>query len=84
MTAGLTPKTADEVNNFVGSHLRAFISMQETIKHDADSLAPLDLTGEPYLMTPIDAANIETAIAGLNTALQAVDMTFINRLVGLF
>lgn len=84
MTAGLTPKTADEVNTFVGSHLRNLITLQETIRHDADSLAPLDLTAEPYLMTPADAANIQTAISGANTYLQAMDMTFINRLVGLF
>ena len=84
MAAGLTPKSADEVNTFVGSHLRNLITIIETINHDADSLAPLDLTKDPYLMSPGDAANVQTAIAGANTYLQAMDMTFINRLVGLF
>ena len=84
MTAGLTPKNADEVNNFVGSHLRNFVTLSEMIGHDADSLAPLDLTTEPYMMTPADAANIQTAISQLNTSLQAIGRTFINRLIGLF
>lgn len=84
MTAGLTPKDASEVNNFVGSHLRAFVSIQETIGHDNASLAPLDLKVDPYNMSAEDEATIKTAISGLHTSLQGVDRTFIDRLIGLF
>jgi hypothetical protein len=60
------------------------VSLQETIAHDTASLAGLDLTAPPYSMTPDDQTTIKSAINGLNLALQAVDMTFIDRLTGLF
>jgi hypothetical protein len=81
---GLTPSSASEVNYNVGHHLRTFISIQEMIKHDSDGLAPLDLKADPYNMTPEDETLIKSAINGLNASLQTVDMTFINRLTGLW
>ena len=42
--AGLTPKTADEVNNNVGVILRRFVDDRESVLHLQASLAPLDLT----------------------------------------
>jgi hypothetical protein len=82
--AGTTPKTADEINNLVGVHLRQFVDIQEIIFHDFSSLSGLSLTAPPFEMSASDETDIKTAINGLNTALQAVDMTFIDRLTGLF
>lgn len=82
--AGATPRSADEVNVTVGQHLRQFVGIQDMIAHDEGSLAGLALTGPPYNMSAADELDIKTAISGLNTALQAVDMTFIDRLTGLF
>ena len=82
--AGLTPSTAAEINNNVGVVLRRFVDDRESVLHLQASLAPLDLKAEPYLMTPEDETLIKSAVNGLNTDLQAIDMTFISRLVGMW
>jgi hypothetical protein len=82
--AGLTPTTAQEVNNNVGVILRRFVDDRESVLHLAAALAPLDLKAEPYLMSEADETLIKSAVNGLNTELQAVDMTFISRLVGMW
>lgn len=84
MPAGLSPQSANEVNAQVGQHLRAFVTLRETIGHDWDSLQGLALQNPPYSMSAADETDIKTAINQLNIALQAVDMTFIDRLTGLF
>lgn len=83
-TPGLAPGNAYDVNYAVGSHLRNFVDIKEVISHDYDSLAPLDLKAEPYNMSPEDETLIKSAINGLHTALEAIDMTFINRLTGMW
>lgn len=82
--AGLTPGTSDQVNMEIGTHLRAFVDVKNTIFNDQASLAGLQLQQPPYDMSAADETDIKTAINQLNTALQAVDMTFIDRLTGLF
>lgn len=84
MTVGLSPKSADEVNNLIGTHMRQFVDVQNAIGGDNDWLAAADLKLEPYLMSAEDETLIKSAIADLDTALVAVNMTFINRLVGLY
>lgn len=81
---GLTPPTANDINNNVGVILRRFVDDQESVLHLAANLAPLDLQAEPYLMSAEDETLIKSAVNGLNDALQAVDMTFISRLVGMW
>jgi hypothetical protein len=82
--AGLTPSTALELNNTVGTILRRFVDDRESVLHLDANLDPLDLTAEPYLMSEEDQTLIKSAVGDLNTALQAVDMTFISRLVGMW
>lgn len=82
--AGLTPMTADEVNERVGNLLRQFVDIKDSIDHMQANLAPLTLTDPPYDMTPVDDTTIKSAVNGLDTALDAVDMTFINRLIGIW
>jgi hypothetical protein len=82
--AGLTPSTALELNNTVGTILRRFVDDRESVLHLHASLEPLDLTAEPYLMSEEDQTLIKSAVGDLNTALQAIDMTFISRLVGMW
>jgi hypothetical protein len=84
MTVGLTPSTAAEVNNSVGNILRSFTDIKESVNHLADSLAPLDLQAEPYLMSAEDETLIKSAVNGLDTALDAIDMTFVVRLTGMW
>jgi hypothetical protein len=83
-TVGLDPLNASEVNMQVGTHLRTFVTTKETIAHDKDWLSGADLKVAPYLFTPDQETLIKTAIIQLDTALEAVDMTFINQLTGLF
>ena len=83
-TPGLAPGSSYDVNYAVGNHLRAFVDVKETISHDYDSLLGTDLQAEPYNMTPEDETLVKSAINGLHTALEAVDMTFINRLTGMW
>ena len=84
MPVGLSPRTADEVNNLIGTHMRQFIDVQNAIGGDQEWLSSANLQAEPYLMTAEDETLIKSAVADLNTALDGVDMTFISRLVGLY
>jgi hypothetical protein len=82
--AGATPQTADQVNFSVGQHLQQFVTVKEIIEHDSANLAGIDLTQPPYAMSADDQTTIKTALNTLNAALQGIDMTFIDRLTGLF
>jgi hypothetical protein len=82
--SGLAPTTVSEINNDVGLLLRQFVHVREGVARRQSWLAANDLKAVPYSMTAADEQNIKTAIANLNTALQAFDMTFINRCTGLF
>lgn len=83
-TVGSQPRTADEVNNLVGTHLRDFCRSQTTINQDAQWLATTDLKASPYYFNDEQETLIKSAIADLDTALDAIDMTFISRIVGMF
>jgi hypothetical protein len=82
--AGLAPQTAMEINNQTGQLMRDFVEMKEKVGHYRDSMAGLLLTEPPFDMSAEDETLIKTAINQIDTALDAIDMTFINRLVGLF
>jgi hypothetical protein len=84
MTVGRNPINAAEVNNLVGDVLRRFIDLKEEIGHHKESLSSLDLKVPPYEMSTDDETLLKTAVLQLDTDLDAIDMTFINRLVGLF
>jgi len=81
---GLDPKTGDEVNIQTGTHLRTFVDIKETIGHDADWLLGIDLKVEPYNLSADAETTIKSAIQGLDNELDTIDMTFINRMTGLF
>ena len=80
---GTNPRNADEVNGGIGTHLRGFIASKNTVHGDQLWLAGVDLTVEPYNFTSEQETTIKSAVSGLDTALQAVDMTFINQVVGI-
>jgi hypothetical protein len=83
-TVGLSPKTADEVNYSVGVMLRAFTDNKEAIGHFKEWLAAADLKIPPYSFADEQETLIKSAIADLDTAMDQIDMTFINRLTGLW
>jgi len=80
----MQPKNADEVNNLVGMHLRQFLTIKNSINQDRDFLQALDLKVAPYYFDANQETLIKSAIADLDTSLDAVDMTFITRLIGLY
>lgn len=81
-TVGTEPRNADDLNGVVGLHLNSFLNIRTIINQDQNWLAATDLKVEPYLFTADQETLIKSAISGLNGALQGVDLTFINRLVG--
>lgn len=82
--AGLTPDTADSINERVGNILRQFVDIKESVNHLQANLAPLTLQQPPYSMTPEDDTLIKSAVNSLDSALDNIDMTFINRLTGMW
>lgn len=84
MPVGSSPVNALELNNLIGNHLRQFTDNKETIGHDHEWLLAADLKIDPYNMTADDETLIKSAVANLDEALDAVDMTFISRITGLF
>jgi hypothetical protein len=83
-TVGAAPQSSAEVNATIGAHLRSFLSVQNSISQDRDFLAATDLKVDPYLFTVDQETLIKSAVLGLDTALDGVDMTFIVRLIGLY
>jgi hypothetical protein len=83
-TVGMAPTNSMEVNNLIGTHLRSFVSIKNTVGQDREWLAAADLKIEPYFFSAEQETLIKSAVADLDAALDAVDMTFINRLIGLY
>lgn len=82
MTAGLAPATLTEVNTKIGTTLRQFSDVRSTLLQHQRWLAATDLKVAPYNMAAADETNLKSAVAGLNTELQAFDMTFVDRCTG--
>lgn len=82
-TVGTAPRNADEVNGLVGLHLKDFLRIATVINQDAAWMAPTDLKAAPYYFTEEQETLIKSAINDLDQALDAIDRTFISRLVGM-
>jgi hypothetical protein len=82
-TIGTQPRNADEVNGLLGTHLRGFATNKVTINQDAAWLAVTDLKAAPYYFTDEQEATLKSAVADLDTSLDAIDMTFISRIIGI-
>ena len=82
-TVGGQPHNAAEVNGLVGLHLKEFLRIKTVINQDQDWFLPTDLKVAPYYFTSDQETLIKSAFSTLDQALDALDMTFINRLVGM-
>jgi len=82
-TIGTQPRNADEVNGLLGTHLRGFAANKVTINQDHAWLGVTDLKAAPYYFSDEQEATLKSAIADLDVALDAVDMTFISRIIGI-
>ena len=82
-TIGTPPKNATEVNGLTGSHLREFLRLKTIINQDANFMSVTDLKAAPYWYTEAQESDLKSAIVGLDTDLDGIDLTFINRVVGM-
>jgi hypothetical protein len=82
-TIGAQPTNAFEVNQRVGTCLKEFVRVQNIINQNQDWLLSADLKAAPYYFTAEQETDIKSAIGSLDAALDGIDMTFINRLLGL-
>jgi len=83
-TIGSQPKNAAAVNDSIGLHLRQFLAAKAAINQDQDWFAGEDLKGAPYYFTADQETQLKTAVSQLDAALDAIDLTFVNRIVGLY
>jgi len=81
--AGLSPQSANDVNQNVGYLLRNFADVRQLVHQQWSWLQAEDLKVPPFDMSADDETLIKSALGPLDTDLQAVDMTFISRLIGL-
>lgn len=82
-TIGTNPRNADEVNGLVGLHLKDFTRNKGVINQDQAFFSVTDLKVAPYFYTAEQEAAIKSAFADLDTQLDAIDMTFVSRLIGM-
>jgi hypothetical protein len=80
---GTQPRNADEVNGLVGTHLRGFTASKAATHQDQEFFVATDLKAAPYYFSAEQETLIKSAVSGLDQALQAVDMTFISRIIGM-
>ena len=83
-TVGTQPENATVLNQLVGQHLRSFLDIKNSINQDRDFLAATDIKVAPYYFTTDQETLIKSAILTLDDAMDAIDMTFVTRLVGLY
>lgn len=79
-----TPLTVGDVQNAVIPVLRNCILLKDQIKRAKDWLDHEDMTQPPVSMSPDYQAEINAAVSDLNTALQAVDLSRVVKVTGLF
>lgn len=84
MPIGMNPQNTADVNSQVGSICRQFVMLQQQASRFQAWMAANDLKVAPYSFSSGEEANIKSAISGMNTALAAVDRTFIDRNTGLY
>ena len=82
-TVGTQPENAFAVNQLIGQHLRQFGQSKIVINQDNNWLVTVDLKAAPYYFSADQETLLKSAVADLDTALDALDMTFISRIIGL-
>lgn len=82
--AGAAPTTVAEVNLVVGGLCRQFVLLQAQVNRTQAALAALDLTAAPFSLTSQQSADVKTPLSDLNTGLNAISRTFIDRVTGFF
>jgi hypothetical protein len=82
-TIGAQPTNAYDVNLRVGNCLREFVRIKQIVNQNHDWMAGCDLKVAPYFFTATQETDIKSALGSLDAGLDGIDMTFVNRLIGL-
>jgi hypothetical protein len=82
LTIGTNAQTNNDINLAVGGTCRQFLLFKAQVARLQATLAGLTLTTAPFTFSANDEAVLKSAINGLNTALVAIDVTFINECAG--
>lgn len=82
-TVGAQPINASEVNNKIGQLMRDFVAIQTRVNQNQGWLVGADLTLAPYSFTADQETLLKSAVGTLDAGLDAIDMTFIDRVIGL-
>lgn len=67
----------------VGTHLQAFLAAKTAVNADQRFMAATDLKVPPYNFTAAQEDALKAAVNSLDTALDAIDLTFVYRVVGM-
>lgn len=78
---GSAPVSADDYNIKLGFLLKQFLTIKGQINQWQAWQSGVNLA-DRYGFTPEDAALAVSAVNGLDSGLDALDMTFVNRLAG--
>lgn len=79
---GTLPAGNNDVNLAIGGLCRQFLLFKDSVHRAQKTFAALDLTLAPYTFDATGNSNLKSALNGLDTAMQAVDTTFIDRVAG--
>jgi len=82
-TVGTQPQDANTLNLLVGQHLRAWYASKVSIGQTRDFLQATDLKLAPYFFSADQETLIKSAILSLDDSMDAIDMTFISRIIGM-
>ncbi|HEY8746090.1 MAG TPA: hypothetical protein VIU62_23615 [Chloroflexota bacterium] len=82
LTIGTNPQSNNDINLAVGGTCRQFLLFKAQVARLQATLAGLDLKIAPFTFASGDEATLKSAVNGLNTALVAIDVTFINECAG--
>ncbi len=79
---GTNPANNNDINLAVGGLCRQFLIFRDSVAACQGTLAGIVLTTAPFTFDANSAAILNSAMSGLNTALQAIDVTFVKEAAG--
>ena len=83
-TVGTNPRTADEINSIIGTHLKGFLAAKAAVDQDKRFCDATDFKIAPYYFTEDQEGALKAAVTTLQAGMAGIDLTFVMRVVGLY